>query len=369
MQSSQPAVETTTSNENRWPPVSVVLAVRNEEHHLLTTVRHVLSQRYPGEIELVIAIGLSTDRTPEIAHEIAAADPRVRLVGNPAGTTPSGLNAAIRHARHNIIVRVDARGLLDLDYVRLAVEVLDETGANNVGGVLVAHGETPFEQAIARAMTSWIGIGSGGGRFDPDGSPGAVDTVYLGVFRRSVLDRLGGYDENLIRTQDWELNYRIRRDGGTVWCDPRLRVTYRPRPSLASMAAQFYSNGRWRRAVARLHPGTLRFRYLAPPVTTVGCLAGVVLGLVGMVASPLMVAWSVPAAYLLAIVIGSTIAGRDLPGRAWLWLPLVLVVMHLAWGIGFLTSPTSLGRASPPKTDSHHDADEAAARADTRDPR
>jgi GT2 family glycosyltransferase len=346
-----------------------VLAVRNEERHLRTTVSHVLAQRYPGELELVIAVGVSTDRTAQIAQQIAATDPRVRLVHNPAGTTPSGLNAAIRHARHDIIVRVDARGLLAPDYVRLAVEILDETGADNVGGVLVAQGETPLEQAIALAMTSWIGIGSGGGRFDPNGRPGPVDTVYLGVFRRAVLDRLGGYDENLVRTQDWELNYRIRREGGIVWCDPRLRVTYRPRPNLASMAAQFYSNGRWRRAVGRLHPGTLHFRYLAPPLTTIGCLAGMLLGLVGLAVPPLMVAWSVPAAYLVAIVIGSTIAGRDLPWRAWVWLPLVLVAMHLTWGTGFLTSPSSLGRSAPTRAAVPPDVDEAAARADVHDRR
>ncbi len=359
------STRTPTPTDTWWPPVSVVLAVRNEERHLPATVRHVLAQRYPGELELVIAVGRSTDRTAEIAQELAAADPRVRVVDNPTGTTPSGLNAAIRNARHDIIVRVDARGLLDPDYVRLAVEILDATGADNVGGVLVAQGETPLEQAIARAMTSWIGIGSGGGRFDPNGRPGPVDTVYLGVFRRAVLERLGGYDENLIRTQDWELNYRIRRDGGVVWCDPRLRVTYRPRPNLTSMAAQFYSNGRWRRAVGRLHPGTLRFRYLAPPVTTVGCLAGALLGLVGLAMPPLMVAWSVPAAYLVAIVVGSAIAGRELPWRARLWLPLVLVVMHLTWGIGFLTSPHSLGRATPrpPRVD------DAVARAAARDRR
>ena len=120
------------------------------------------------------------------------------------------------------MVRVDGHALFPADYVRTAVEVLTETGADNVGGIMAAEGTTPFEQAVARAMTSRLGVGSA--RFHTGGEAGPADTVYLGVFRRSALERVGGYDESFLRAQDWEMNLRIRRSGGLVWFTPRLRV-------------------------------------------------------------------------------------------------------------------------------------------------
>ena len=177
-----------------WPPVSVIMPVRNEERHLKVAVERVLAQDYPGDFEVVIAVGPSTDRTEEIAAQRATPGARVRVVENAAGRTPNGLNAAIKAARHDVIVRVDGHGLLSPGYIRRAVEVLRETGAANVGGVMQAEGETDFEQAVARAMSSPLGIG--GARFHLGGTAGPADTVYLGAFRRDVLDRVGGYDEH-----------------------------------------------------------------------------------------------------------------------------------------------------------------------------
>src|SRR5919198_1495580 len=168
-----------------WPAVSVVMPVLNEARHLRSAVEHVLGQDYPGEFELVIALGPSRDGTDAIAAELVAADPRVRSVPNPTGRTPSALNAAIAAARHEIVVRVDGHGILPPDYVRTAVEVLGETGADNVGGIMKAEGTTDFERAVACAMTSPIGVGSA--RFHTGGEAGPADTVYLGVFRRKTL--------------------------------------------------------------------------------------------------------------------------------------------------------------------------------------
>src|SRR5690606_35295431 len=214
----------------RWPAVSVIMPILNEERYLADAVARVLEQDYPGELELVLALGPSSDRTDEIARQIAAGDSRVRLVDNPAGRTPNALNVAIKASRHGIVVRVDGHGLLSDGYIRRAVGVLEETGAANVGGIMHADGETDFEHAVARAMTSPFGIG--GAAFHVGGDEGPADTVYLGTFRREVLDRLGGYDEHFVRAQDWELNYRIRKAGETVWFTPDLRVTYRPRSNL-----------------------------------------------------------------------------------------------------------------------------------------
>jgi glycosyltransferase involved in cell wall biosynthesis len=144
-----------------WPPVSVVMPVLDEERHLRAAVDQVLAQDYPGELELVMALGPSRDRTDEIAARLVVEHGgRVRTVPNPSGTTPAALNAAIGAARHRIVIRVDGHALFPTDYVRTAVEVLEETGADNVGGIMAAEGVTPFEQAVARAMTSTFGVGS-----------------------------------------------------------------------------------------------------------------------------------------------------------------------------------------------------------------
>ncbi len=329
-----------------WPPVSVIMPVRDEERHLAEAVAHVLAQDYPGEVEVILAVGSSRDRTGEIAAELAARDARVRVVANPAGHTPNGLNAAIATARHGTVVRVDGHGLLSAGYIRRAIDVLEETGAANVGGIMLAEGETDFERAVARAMSSPLGIGAA--RFHLGGRPGPADTVYLGVFRRDVLERLGGYDEHFVRAQDWELNYRIREAGETVWFTPDLVVTYRPRHTLRALARQFFRTGQWRREVVRRHPDTASLRYLAAPVVTAGVAAGIVAGLVAAAGGPgwLALGWLAPAGYTAGTVVAGLVEGRGLPVRARAWLPVVLATMHTTWGAGFIVGPR-LGSGAP----------------------
>lgn len=319
-----------------WPPISVVMPVLNEERHLREAVEQVLAQRYPGPIELVLAIGPSHDRTQEVADAIAASDPRVTVVPNPTGRTPNALNAAIGASRNSIIARVDGHAMLPDDYLKVAVETLEETGADNVGGVMAAEGITPFEQAVARAMTSKIGVGAA--TFHVGGTAGPADTVYLGVFRREALIRVGGYDEHFQRAQDWEMNHRIRQSGGLVWFQPRMRVSYRPRPNVKALAKQYFHYGRWRRVVARTHEGTMNFRYLAPPAAVAGIVAG-------LVAAPFFpLALILPGGYAAAILAGSVLTGSGLSSAAKIRLPLVYVTMHMSWGLGFITSPRRLSR-------------------------
>lgn len=322
-----------------WPAVSVVMPVLNEARHLASAVEHVLDQDYPGVIELMMALGPSTDATDEIAAGLAAADPRVRTVPNPSGRTPAALNAAIAAAGHDVIVRVDGHGILPKDYVRTAVALLEETGADNVGGLMRAEGTTPFERAVACAMTSPLGVGNA--RFHTGGEQGPADTVYLGVFRRAMLDKLGGYDESFQRAQDWELNYRIRQAGGLIWFSPRLWVSYRPRPDLRALARQYFHYGRWRRVVMRQHRGTASVRYLAPPVALVSVLVG---SLVAVAGQPIGLV--LPGGYLLGVLAGSAWIGRRLDRRALPWLPLVLPTMHGSWALGFLTSVRSVPAAA-----------------------
>jgi glycosyltransferase involved in cell wall biosynthesis len=328
-----------------WPTVSVIMPVLNEERHLADAVRHILGQDYPGELEIVIALGPSRDRTDAIAAELCAADPRVRTVPNPSGKTPAGLNAAIAATRHEIVVRVDGHGLLAPGYIAAAVRLLRETGAANVGGVMHAEGVTVFERAVAVAMTSKLGVGNA--KFHTGGAAGPADTVYLGVFRREILEKHHGYNEAFIRAQDWELNHRIREGGGLVYFSPELHVTYRPRPNFGKLARQYFDYGRWRRVVMRTHSGTASLRYLAPPLAVLAVILGTLLGIVSLFTVPwLATGFAAPVGYLLGIGLGSLRESRGQAAGVRLRLPLVLATMHFSWGWGFLTSPKSLYRST-----------------------
>ncbi|MCW2810985.1 MAG: putative glycosyltransferase [Friedmanniella sp.] len=320
-----------------WPGVSVVMPVLNEERHLAAAVREVLDQAYDGPFEVLLCVGPSRDATHEIAAGLARADARIRVVDNPAARTPSALNLGVAAARYDIIVRVDGHGELTEGYVRRAVELLAETGAANVGGVMDARGQTAFEEAVATAYTTKLGLG--GSAFHLAESPaGPAETVFLGVFRKEALAEIGGFDETMHRAQDWELNYRLRQGGRLIWFSPDLRVTYRPRSSLSALLRQMYETGKWRREVVRRYPETASVRYLAPPVAVSGVALGSLLGLVGLLTgSRLLRAGLVgPLGYLALVVAGSTVTSRTMSDAARLRLPLVLAATHMAWGAGFL---------------------------------
>jgi succinoglycan biosynthesis protein ExoA len=321
---------------SHWPPVSVVMPVLNEERHLEEAVGHVLEQDYPGNLEVVLAIGPSKDRTQEIADKLSEKDHRISIVPNPTGKTPAALNVGIAHAKHDILVRVDGHGALTDGYITRAVEVLEESGADNVGGVMAAEGRTPTEMAVACAYRSRLGLGAS--TFHQGGKAGPADTVYLGVFRRAALERVGGFDETMHRAQDWELNYRIRKTGGLIWFSPDLSVTYRPRSSLSAVAKQFFHTGQWRREVVRRHPETASKRYLAPPVAVIALAVGTILGIIGLATgiSWLDLGFLAPIGYAVLLLFGSAVEGRYLPWRALFWMPLVCATMHVSWGLGFL---------------------------------
>lgn len=332
----------------RLPAVSVVMPVLQEERHLGAAVRQVLAQEYPGELEVVLAVGPSKDRTQEVADALAAEDPRVRIVANPSGRTPDALNAGIGAARHQIIARVDGHAELCDGYLATAVTELLRVGAANVGGIMDAQGRTPLERAVAAAMKSRIGVGNA--RFHVGGEAGEAETVYLGVFRREALEAAGGYDSHFARAQDWELNHRIRSAGGLVWFVPDLTVTYRPRGTFMALARQYFNYGRWRRVVATRHEGTINLRYLAPPAMVVGTSAATLLGLASRRTRAALL---VPLAYGAAVTVGGVAisAGESLTTR--LQTPAVLATMHWCWGLGFITSPKRLRTVA--RTVAEHD--------------
>jgi len=315
------------------PDLSVILPVLNEANHLAAAVKAILAQDYQGRFEVILAVGPSKDQTLEIANQLAKSDSRVVVVLNPTGRTAAGLNIALAKSNSPIIVRVDGHAEIPSNYLSIAVELLRETGAVNVGGLMGAVGKTRFEKCVARAMRSPLGVGAA--KFHTGGGSGEVDTVYLGCFLREALIEIGGFDERFTRAQDWELNFRLRKRGGKIYFDPRLEVTYRPRPNLAALAKQYFEYGRWRRVVSRKHSGTINYRYLAPPLALTGTVLSLIAG------ATLSKSLFIPAIiYVGFTVIAGLALGKGLLEK--MIMPAVLFTMQMAWGAGFITSPKSL---------------------------
>ena len=327
---------TTSANELYGSPkrqISIILPVLNEADHLEESLRSILSQDYLGDIEIILAIGPSHDGTEKIAQALAQKDSRIVLVENPSGRTASALNIAIAATKYSIIVRVDGHSQIPKNYLTLVSEILEKTGAVNVGGVMDAQGRTLFERGVARAMKSALGVGAS--RFHTGGAAGEVDTVYLGAFRKEALIAVGCFDERFTRAQDWELNHRLRSAGGKIYFDPRLVVTYRPRSTVLALAKQYFNYGRWRRVVSRTHQGTINYRYLAPPIAVLGSSLSILMSLffstIFIVPLAIYLSFILLASFRIARSIGEIIC-----------MPLILLTMHISWGIGFITSPKSL---------------------------
>ncbi|PFG66308.1 cellulose synthase/poly-beta-1,6-N-acetylglucosamine synthase-like glycosyltransferase [Propionibacteriaceae bacterium ES.041] len=325
--------------EGSWPAVSYVMPVLNEESYLADAVATVLDQDYPGETELVIALGPSRDNTTALAEQLAAHDPQVRIVHNPGTDIPKGLNLAIAAARHPIVIRVDAHSELPLDYTRIGVETLRRTGAANVGGLMAAAGRTDFQQAVATAYNSPLGLG--GGTYHSGTEAGPCESAYLGIFRREALAEVGGYDETVRRGEDWELNLRIREAGHLVWFTPELKVTYWPRDSRERLARQFWSTGVWRGALVREIADRTPMRYFAPPALVAGFAASAAIAAIDAVrplrgpAKLLRAAHLAPAAY--ATFLASVLVRGNGTLRERANLAQALAIMHTSWGAGFLS--------------------------------
>jgi len=327
---------------SQHPSVSIMIPVLNEERHLREVVLAALAQDYPGQLDVVISVGPSKDRTQDIALALTEEFQNVSTVLNPTGRTPDALNAALSATTGEFIIRCDGHAMLPSSYVSTAIETLQRTGADNVGGIMDAQGETTFQKAVAWAMKSKFGVGSAA--FHVGGVEGEAETVYLGCFRKSTLDRVGGYDTKMTRAQDWEMNHRIRASGGLVWFNPALKVTYRPRRDVSTLAKQYRQYGQWRRRVMHMHPETVSrasaLRYFAPPAAVVGVTVGTLLGVIGLASNSVLV-WSfiAPLSYLAGIKLVALSALRSESVSVALRLPLVLMTMHMNWGWGFLTSP------------------------------
>jgi glycosyltransferase involved in cell wall biosynthesis len=320
-------------NNSTFPPVSVILPILNEERDLSNCISAILQQDYPSDIEVILALGPSKDKTTQIAEKLSALNSRIKLVSNPTGQTAVGLNLAIKMSSNEIICRIDGHSEISKDYVKTAVEILQKKNAVNVGGLMHADSDSGLQRVVAQAMRSKLGVGPS--KFHTGGRAGESDTVYLGTYKKSAVLAAGGFDERYIRAQDWELNYRLRKNGGLIWFDPRLQVTYRPRSTFNKLAKQYFQYGRWRRVISRQHRNTVNFRYLAPPFAVVANTLSIFFTIT---INPLFIAPFL--VYVSTLILGSLFIGKKIIDK--LLMPFVLVTMHFSWGVGFITSPKKL---------------------------
>jgi succinoglycan biosynthesis protein ExoA len=309
----------------RPPSVSVIVPVLNEGRHLKACLSAIEAQTYPAVLEILVADGGSTDQT----RDIALAHPAVRLLDNPMRIQAAGLNAALREAAGDVVVRVDGHCTIASDYIERCVSALQRTGAAMVGGVMVPAA-TPGGVGRAAALAMRSRVGAGPARFHAGGRAGWVDSVYLGCYPTRVARAAGGYSLGVGVNEDAELAYRLRSRGG-VWFDPGIRASYIPRHHLSDVARQFFRYGLSRAATLRLHPDSLAPRQLAAPLLILG------------LGSP----WRRWVALSYAALVASRVVPevrRDPAAAA--ALAVLLPVMHLSWGSGLLLGVSGL--AQPP---------------------
>jgi glycosyltransferase involved in cell wall biosynthesis len=323
--------------DNNEPLVSIVVPCRNERDHIETALKSILAQeRSAGNFEVVVADGMSDDGTREILLRLALADSRIRIIDNQSRIVSTGLNAAIREARGSIIMRMDAHTEYAPDYVRQCVEVLQETAADNVGGPWIACGKGNIGKAIAAAFQSPFSCG--GARGHDANYSGPLDTVYLGCWHREIFDRIGFFDEELVRNQDDEFNLRIVRSGGKIWQSVRIKSCYYPRESLPHLFAQYLQYGYWKARILQKHRLPASLRHLIPAGSV---LMLALLPILSVVWRPAFWIWII----LLGLYSGANFALSLATGLLKGWklvplLPCIFAIFHFAYGWGFLRGIT-----------------------------
>ncbi len=317
------------------PFTTIIMPVRNEARYIEKTLLAVLNQDYPSEkMEIIVADGQSTDKTQQIIQRLQQQQHNLMLISNPKKIVPTGFNLALKQARGEIIIRVDGHTHIAPDYVRQCVDALTNTKAITVGGRMDPIGENRIGKAIAMATSSPFGVG--GSRFHFYKQAAWVDTVYMGAWRRSTFRQVGGMDEEMVRNQDDELNYRIRANGGKVLLSPKIKSVYTTRSSLKDLWRQYYQYGFWKVRVLQKHPRQMQFRQFLP--------AGFILTLLASFLLTLLTPYgwlslaSLSGTYLVANAAASILTAikqKASLGKG-LLIFLANTTMHISYGIGFL---------------------------------
>jgi succinoglycan biosynthesis protein ExoA len=319
------------------PFVSVIMAVRNESTFIVQSVSSILTQDYPREcMEVIIADGNSSDDTAGKIEALGESDHRIRLIHNPAGTIPQGLNSAISVARGNYIVRVDGHTILSPNYIQTCVETWWATGAECVGGNINPVGLTPMGRAIATAYRSRFCVPS---RYKVNHYTGPTDMVYMGAWPREVFDKVR-FDERLHANQDYMLAYEIRKMGGTVYLAPQIHSLYYGRQTLKALWKQYFRYGRYKLIALSRAPESVKPRQLAAPSFVFALVVGGILSLfskrIGWLWQMMLGVYGTMMGLATLKVLRQEVHDPA-EQEAQLWrVPLVFLTVHLAWGLGFL---------------------------------
>ncbi|MBJ7596038.1 MAG: glycosyltransferase family 2 protein [Candidatus Dormibacteraeota bacterium] len=346
-----------------YPFVSVVVPVYNEERYIEACLTSVLDQDFPPDrYEVIVADGGSSDSTRDLVEELARQHPNLRLIDNPGRTQAAGLNCAILASCGDFIARQDGHAEWTRHHLRRSVELLLESGADNVGGRADGAGRDVMGRAIACAMRSPFGVG--GARFRYSQRTEDVPTVFPGTFRRSALERVGLFDEAYPPHEDYELNHRIRASGGRVLFSPDIPTRYHVRDSVTALARQYFRYGRAKVRVARSTLGVIRPYHLAAPAL-VAALPAAALMAATRRGRPRVVAGA--AVYAASCVAAGLRAARAEPAAVRVRVPPVFAVMHLSWGVGFWAGAAEAARGvrtgggAPPQLPRDHRANTSSA--------
>jgi succinoglycan biosynthesis protein ExoA len=315
------------------PVVSLIVPCRNEREYIEPCIRALLAQEIPpGSCEIIVADGLSNDGTRAILARLAADHACLHLVDNPGRIVSTGLNIAIRAARGRIILRIDVHTQYAPDYVSQCLAVLHETRADNVGGPWVAHGTGYIGRAVAAVFQSPFAVG--GARGHNPHYTGPVDTVYLGCWPREVFERIGFFDEELVRNQDDEFNLRLQRAGGLLWQSPRIKSWYHARASLRALWRQYAQYGYWKVRVIQKHRLPASVRHLVPAAFVVTMLT---LPLAALCWPWAWWLWGgLGGLYSAGTLVTSAAVARRSGLALFPVLPAVFASYHLGYGYGFL---------------------------------
>jgi succinoglycan biosynthesis protein ExoA len=322
------------------PAVSVIVPCYNEQSTILLLLEAVYAQTYPRQqLEVVIADGLSSDQTRLQIADFQARhnDLDIRIIDNPNRTIPSGLNRAIKVSQGEMIVRLDAHSVPQPDYVARCVTALQQGLGDSVGGVWEIHPGSAGWQARAIALAAAHPFGVGDAHYRYTTAAQVVDTVPFGAFHRSLVERIGYFDENLLTNEDYEFNVRLRQSGGKIWLDPSIRSIYFARANLAELARQYWRYGYWKARMLRRYPNTTRWRQALPPLFVFSILMLLLMAIWWPVAGWIFVIESAGYALVLSLA-GLQLGWKYRDWKLIIGVPLAMATMHLAWGSAFLWS-------------------------------
>lgn len=316
------------------PFVSVIMPVRNEARFIGRALRSLFNQTYPKDLmEIIVADGMSADETRSVVEQLAAeADVPVKIVDNPKQIAPSGLNRAVEKASGEIIIRVDGHCEVDEDYVANCVDLLLAGKAEGVGGPIETIGEGRHAEAIALAMSSPFGVGGSAFRTINDREM-YTDTVAFPGYTREILSRAGAFDEELVRNQDDEYNYRIRELGGRILLSPAIRSRYFSRSTFSSLWRQYFQYGYWKVRVLQLHPGQMRTRQFVPFIFVTSLIILSIFSLFSTIGRWLLAGTVI--CYLIANVIAA-LKTSQFRLRAVPVLSVSFFILHFSYGLGSL---------------------------------